>query len=413
LPDKPCQSPYIDSNVLMDHPKKVFEDFSDSGIQLSGFVLGELDNLKKNGKTEEVKFQARRATRYINANRDKITYIIDETDYNNLPSCFDKGIMDNKIISLLKVLYEKDNNTIAYSNDMLFRVKCDSLNIPCKQYGGETSNDIYKGYQKLSGDTNFINNFFTDIDNGINKYQFVVNEYLIFYNSDEKKENEYRFNGKKFVGLKLPDSKVIKGKNSLQRCALDLLNNKEIPIVCVNGKVGSGKTYLCVRMGLHQTVDKGDFNKLLAIREAIGEGKEVGYLKGTFEEKTEMFFKPIVHSLEGGERELQILLSRGVLESNIPFYLKGTTYDETVIVVDESEDLSPKQLKLVGTRLGDKSKIYLAGDYKQSSVDSSERNALVQMCNELKGTKEFGCIYLEEDVRSVASGIFSDLFEKK
>ena len=58
----------------MDNPKEVFEDFSDSGIQLSGFVLGELDNLKKNAKTEEVKFQARRATRYINANRDKIIY---------------------------------------------------------------------------------------------------------------------------------------------------------------------------------------------------------------------------------------------------------------------------------------------------------------------------------------------------
>jgi len=194
---------------------------------------------------------------------------------------------------------------------------------------------------------------------------------------------------------------------------LDLLNNKSIPIVAINGTVGSGKTYLCVRMGLHQTVDKGDFNKVLAIREAIGEGREVGFLKGTFEEKTEMFFKPIVHSLEGGERELESLIVRGVLESNIPYYIKGTTYDQTVIVVDESEDLSRKQIKLVGTRLGEESKIYFAGDYKQSSIDSSERNALVAMCNELKGTKEFGCVYLEQDVRSTASSIFSELFDKQ
>jgi len=416
LPNKPCldsdkSKPCLDTNILLPYSKEVFESLDN--IHLFGYVLGELDNLKKNGKTEEVKFQARRATRDIEKYKDKITYIIDETDYNNLPSYFDKDVMDNKIIALLKELHDKDDGFYSISNDLLFRAKCKSLNIPCEKFGNESYGQIYKGYQELSGDTKFINDFFLDIDNGINKYGFVINEYLIMYNSDAKKTDEYRFNGKKFIGLKLPDSKIIKGKNSLQRCALDLLNNKEIPICAINGKVGSGKTYLCVRMGLHQTVDKGDFNKLLAIREAIGEGKEVGYLKGTFEEKTSMFFKPIVHSLEGGERELEVLLSRGVLESNIPFYLKGTTYDETVIVVDESSDFSQKQLKLVGTRLGDKSKIYFAGDYKQSCIDSSENNALVQMCNELKGKKEFGCVYLEEDVRSVASSIFSDLFEKK
>jgi len=401
--------PYIDSNIFMRYSKQLFEEFDH--IWLSGFVAGELDHLKKEGKTEEVKYEARVATRYLDDNEDKITYIIDETNFD-LPSNFDKENMDNKIISIFNKMCKNDKDFVAYSNDILFRQKCKSLNIPYQKYGNEKSNSIYKGYQKLNGDTAFINKLFTDIDNGINEYKFVINEYLIMYNSDEKKTNEYRFNGNKFVGLKLPDSKVIKGKNSLQRCAIDLLNNKDIPIACVNGKVGSGKTFLCVRMGLYQTVDKGDFNKLLAIREALGEGKEVGFLKGTFEEKTEMFFKPIVQSLEGGEQELQVLMSRGILESNIPFYLKGTTYDETVIVVDESEDLSKKQLKLVGTRLGDKSKIYFAGDYKQSSVDNSERNALVAMCNELKGTNEFGCIYLEQDVRSTASSIFSELFEK-
>lgn len=413
MPTKPCigSKPCLDTNILLPYSREVFESLDN--INLFGFVLGELDNLKKNGKTEEVKFQARRATRDIEKYKDKITYIIDETDYE-LPSCYDKDVMDNKIIALVKKLYDKDNEYYALSNDLLFKAKCKSLNIPCEKFGDESSSgQMYKGFQKLSGDTDFVNNLFSDIDNGINKYEFVINEYLILYNSDAKKTSEYRFNGKKFVDLKLPDSKIIKGKNSLQRCALDLLNNKSIPIVAINGTVGSGKTYLCVRMGLHQTVDKGDFNKVLAIREAIGEGKEVGFLKGTFEEKTEMFFKPIVHSLEGGERELESLIVRGVLESNIPYYIKGTTYDETVIVCDESSDFSKRQLKLVGTRLGENSKIYFAGDYKQSCIDSTENNALVQMCNELKGTKEFGCVYLEEDVRSVASSIFSDLFENK
>lgn len=391
----------------MQYSKEVFELYDK--VYICGYVLRELEK-NKHSQNEEKKYFSRRACRYIEANNDKVVYFISENKYD-MPDCFDKDIIDNKIISNIRELHSKDNEIIGLSNDILFKFTCDSIDVPCEKFGSETSS-IYKGFKKLSGNTDFINNLFSDIENGINEYQFVINEYLILYNTDEKKTYEYRFNGKKFIGLKLPDSKIIKGKNSLQRCALDLLNDRSIEIVSVNGQVGSGKTFLCVRMGLHQVVDKGDFNKLLAIREAIGEGKEVGYLKGTFEEKTEMFFKPIIQSLEGGEQELQILISRGLLESTIPFYIKGTTYNETVFICDESSDLTKKQLKLIGTRLGEKSRIYFAGDYKQSCIDSSENNALVQMCNELKGTKEFGCIYLEEDVRSNASRIFSELFEK-
>lgn len=396
-----------DTNVLMSYSKELFEQFDE--IHISGYVLYELGKHEK-GDSEERKYLVRRAKRDIEANKDKVKYFVSENTYA-LPSCFDETLMDNKIISNYREMREKDNEIISLSNDILFRFTCESLEMPCEKFDN-TSTEIYKGYQKLSGNTEFINNLFNDIDKGINQYEFLVNEYLILHNIDTKKVNEYRYNGKKFVDLKLPDSKVIKGKNSLQRCSLDLLNNKDISIACINGTVGSGKTYLCVRMALHQVVDKGLFGKMLVIREPLGEGKEVGYLKGTFEEKTKMFFKPIVHSLKNGETELDSLTSQGVLESNIPYYIKGTTYDDTAIVCDESEDFSKKQLKLVGTRLGENSKIYLAGDYKQSSVDSSERNALVMMCNELKGTKEFGCVYLEDDVRSDASRIFSELFER-
>ena len=392
----------------MQSSNDIFKSFDK--VYICGYVLKELDKHKVS-ISEDKKFQARRAGRDIEANIHKIEYVINEGIYD-LPPSFEKENMDNKIISIFNQVYESDDDVIGLSNDLLFRQKCKMLKLPCEKFGDSFSNSIYKGYQRLSGNTDFVNNFFSDIDNEVNEYQFVINEYLIMHNTDTKQVSEHRFNGKRFVALKLPDSNVIKGKNGLQRCALDLLGNKSIPIVAINGTVGSGKTFLCVRMALHQVIDKGDFGKVLAVREAIGEGKEVGFLKGTFEEKTEMFFKPIVHSLEGGESELSSLVSQGVLESNIPFYLKGTTYDDTVIVCDESEDLSKKQLKLVGTRLGENSKIYLAGDYRQSSVDSSERNALVSMCNELKGTKEFGCVYLEKDVRSTASSIFSELFTK-
>ena len=103
--------------------------------------------------------------------KDKITYIIDETDYNNLPSYFDKDVMDNKIIALLKELHDKDDGFYSISNDLLFRAKCKSLNIPCEKFGNESYGQIYKGYQELSGDTKFINDFkFSRINTKSRKY---------------------------------------------------------------------------------------------------------------------------------------------------------------------------------------------------------------------------------------------------
>ena len=174
MPDKPY---YIDSNVVIEYSKEIFEKYSN--INLSGYVLGELDNLKKNGKTEEVKFQARRATRDINNNRDKITYIIDETDYNNLPTCFNKENMDNKIISLLKVLYDKDNNFVCLSNDMLFQEKCRVINIPCEKFEPtEFDGEKYTGYKILEMSEYELANWY-ESETKANLWNLNINEYQL------------------------------------------------------------------------------------------------------------------------------------------------------------------------------------------------------------------------------------------
>ena len=248
--------------------------------------------------------------------------------------------------------------------------------------------------------------------NNIDYSKWFINEYLIIEDIDTNKFTEMRFNGESFVSLKLPPSAYIKAKNSLQRCALDLMLNKDITISAILGGYGSGKTYIATQMALYNVLEKGNQAKILGIRECSGEGKDIGYLKGTFEDKTGRFFKPIEQQLKGGEYELTSLISRGVLETNIPFYLKGTTYNETIMVVDEAEDLTESQIRLIGTRLGENSKIYFSGDYNQSLLNKTLNNPLMKMCNQLKGSSLFGCIVLDEDVRSETSKIFANLFKE-
>jgi len=266
---------------------------------------------------------------------------------------------------------------------------------------------FYKGYRVLKGTSAEINQAMEDMNLG----DWNTNEYLLIQNSDDGSEREMRFDGRQFVALKLPPSKYIKAKNALQRCALDILMNPEITVAAILGGYGTGKTRLAMSMALYHVREKGNQAAILGVREPTGEGQDIGYLPGSAEDKTNYFFAPLTQQLDGGEFELEGLKQRGVIDTMIPRFMKGMTYNETIIVCDEAEDFSKSVLRLVGTRVGRNGRIFLAGDYKQSLTDRSLNNPLLMMCNAFKGDPRFGCIYMEEDVRSDTSKMFADLFQ--
>ena len=396
---------FYDTNALLELQEEILtEDFAVSSVSLE-----ELENIKTNKyKTEEVRYKARKLVHLLDENSDKYHVVVYTTEIEQL--IIDLGIEinnDNKICACTKY-FSHDNDIIFVTNDLCCRVIAKNLFNLAVSHAKSNDSDIYKGYKELRGNTVQINEKLYD-DNYINS--FAVNEYILIYNTDTNEESEMRFDGKQFVPLKLPSAKYIKAKNPLQRCALDMLNNPNITICAVLGGYGSGKSYLAMQMALYAVREKGWQSKVLGVREALGEGADVGYLAGSFEEKTYNFFLPLVQQLNGGEFELENLKRQGILESTIPFYLKGQTFPSTVILVDEAEDLSEKQIRLVGTRVGEDSKIIFDGDYKQAIGNNTKTNPLTRMCNELKGNDKFACIYLDEDVRSSTSKLFTNIFE--
>lgn len=267
-------------------------------------------------------------------------------------------------------------------------------------------NEIYKGYKEISGTSAEINEYMESF----NEADWNINEYLIIHNFETDKCDEMRWDGNKFVPLKLPPSKYIKGKNALQRCALDMLNNPNITICVLLGKPGSGKSYQVTKMAGYCVRDKGWQSKIVFVREPWGEGRSIGYLKGDFSEKNAVWELPIIQQFDGQEFEVERLKQQGVIEFNIPTFMKGTTYPSTILCVDEAEDLTEKQLRLIGTRIGEEGRIFFDGDINQSLLDHSENNPLMKMCNYFKGNPLFGCIWLEEDVRSETSKLFADMY---
>ena len=412
---------FLDTNSIL-------TDCTDiSNVAISSKTLDELENIKSSShKDNDIKYKARVAVRAIREQKPEIV-VVQKSDYDKIEELGLEITNDNLIIASAW-RYSQENPIVFVTNDILCGLiaeKYFGLNVenlketndnvykgfrvvqPTDEELKLKNGDVYKGYKTIRGNSDIINKYMESIDYN----DWSVNEYLIIENTDDNTSKEMRFDGEKFVNLKLPSSKFIKGKNSLQRCALDILMNPDITIASILGGYGSGKTFLSMQMALYNVVEKGNQAKILGVREVLGEGKEVGYLKGDFDSKTELFFLPLVQQLNGGEFELESLKQRGVIDTNIPFYMKGTTYNNTIIVVDEAEDLSEKQIRLIGTRLGENSKIYLAGDYKQSVVNTGTNNALIKMCNQFKGNKNFGCIYLGEDVRSETSKLFAEIFD--
>lgn len=272
--------------------------------------------------------------------------------------------------------------------------------------GGEYMDEFYKGYKLLKGTTEEINNYMENIDTD----EWYVNEYLIIYNTDDESEKEMRWDGQQFVGLKLPPSRFIKGKNALQRCALDMLNNRDITVCALLGLPGSGKSYLSIQSAIYCIKEKGFYQGVVTCREPVSSGRTSGYLPGTLDEKIGLYFKPIEEQLDGGEFELRQMQQRGEIESITPHYVKGRTFTSKYVIIEEAEDITQKQIRLLGTRIGEGSKIIFSGDHKQSEINTGIDNDLLRMCSFFKGNPKFASIFLEDDVRSETSKMFASMY---
>lgn len=398
---------FLDTNALLNLQEKAFEEH----FFISQKTLEEVESIKQNARKDgATKIKGRKVSHLLDDHDDGYTVV--PTDSSILSIIADKGLEETPDNIILAAAYKQNQETplLVVTDDVnakFISKKIFGLTTKGVRELNLLKDPIYKGYREIKGTTEEINKAMAEMDD------LVPNEYVIIENTDDGSEKEMRFDGEKFVGLKLPPSRYIKGKNALQRCALDLLMNPDIPIVAVLGSFGSGKSKLATAMALYAVREKGHQSKVLIVREPSGEGEQIGWLRGDYSDKTEHFFEPIVQQLDGGEFEYASLVQQGVLDTAIPFYLKGTTYNDTVMVCDEAEDFTEAVLRLVGTRVGQNSRIFFAGDYKQSLVNKSFGNPLVRMCNEFRGDPRFGCIYLSEDVRSETSKMFAYLFEEE
>jgi PhoH-like ATPase len=384
----------FDTNVLIDYPECI-EEFDK--IFLNIVVIQELDKLKND---KEIGYRARKALKLISKNINKI-----KVDLNELLVKYNEHNDD----IIIKSSY--NNDCLLYSNDLAVRLKAGFQGVPTSEYTNDC--EIYKGYKIFNGSSEEINNLFIELEQGINSLNLIQNEYVLFTNTDTDTKYELRFDKGKLVEIKLPPSKVIKGLNAQQRCALDLLNNKDIPIKVIAGTYGSGKTLLAVKMGMYHTLSKENYKSILFLRNPVpdSDSGEIGFLPGDKNEKIRDYCKPFFQYIENESQinSVESLLMQGKIQVDVVSFLKGVNIDDTFVICDEAEDLNSRLLKRIGTRIAKKACIVFTGDWEQCESRYKNDNGLLKLIEYCKGNDLVGIVVLDEDVRSSASKVFADL----
>lgn len=169
----------------------------------------------------------------------------------------------------------------------------------------------------------------------------------------------------------------IQPKNATQQFLLDSINNNTITTVI--GPAGTGKTFI-TGMKVAQLFLKGGYDNIVISRPNISTGQSLGYFPGTVEEKMEPWLRPIMNVLEDGfgKGRYNYMSEKGIIQIQPLETIRGMSYMNSLIIVDESQNLNMEEIKAVTTRVGENSKLILTGDPNQSDIRNG--NDLLKFC---------------------------------
>lgn len=439
----------LDTNVLIHDPNALL-NFEEHHVLLPMTVLEELDKLKS-GKAS-VSAECRAAIRMIDrilgdaapeqiragvpiwrvAQREylgSLSVLLDQPEGG--VQTLANSLNDNKIINLLVALQLSEPSTelVLVTKDINMRLKARACGVASEDYSNDQLvsdiKQLAKGYSDFEGsfwdrfnrvdtvqamgetrhylkradwaDAVYANQFIKDEMGFIGRVLSVDDEHIVL-----RDLNEDRLMSQEVWGLR--------PHNILQAMALDLLVDPDVHLVSLTGPAGSGKTILALATAIEQSIEDKRFSKIIATRSTPPLAEEHGFLPGTEEEKMDPWLGAISDNIEA--LHLHDESPKGSIEyvrerANIQFkalnYIRGRSFQRSLILIDECQNLTPHQMKAIITRAGEGSKVVCLGNLAQIDTPylTPTSSGLTYMCERFKGFAHGGHIQLEGVPRSV------------
>jgi phosphate starvation-inducible PhoH-like protein len=192
--------------------------------------------------------------------------------------------------------------------------------------------------------------------------------------------------------------KVLAPKSINQRRYLEAIERNDM--VFGVGPAGTGKTYLAVAMGVSALINK-QVARIILTRPAVEAGERLGFLPGTLQEKVDPYLRPLYDALYDmlDSDRVEKLLERNVIEVAPIAFMRGRTLNDSFIILDEAQNSTPEQMKMILTRQGFGSKMVVNGDITQIDLPNGRRSGLIDAIEVLKGVE--GISFVQFDERDV------------
>lgn len=439
----------LDTNVLIHDPNALL-NFEEHDVILPMTVLEELDSLKSGKQT--VAADCRQAIRNIDkllgdaSPKDiekgvpivrgekaeplgtlSILMTTGKIDNHSLP----EHLNDNKIINSLAELQAryKSRDIILVSKDINMRLKARGFGVEAQDYHNDQLLDdidlLPKGYHQFPG------SFWDRIEKVETVQREAVTEHILKRENELAKLhiNEFVLDEMGFLGRvvdldndtivlqdlhrqDLMDEEVwgLVPRDIYQAMALHLLLDPDVHLVNLTGSAGSGKTILALAACIEMTVASKLYKRIIATRSTQGLDEDIGFLPGTEAEKMEPWLGAIVDNLEAlHEDDENMTASVDYILSKVPLhfksmnYIRGRSFQHSLIIIDESQNLTPHQIKTIITRAGNGSKVICLGNLAQIDTPylSALSSGLTYMTERFKTFRHGGHIHLQGVPRSV------------
>ena len=456
----------LDTNVLLHDPTSLFR-FEEHDIFLPMVVLEELDAHKK-GMTEVAR-NGRQVSRTLDAlveaqqtadlatglrlnasgHKGATGHLFFQTvplDYK-LPSSLPQGKADNQILGVvqaLRALKQGQQEVILVSKDINMRVKARALGLPAEDYRNDKTLDdgdlLYTGSLALPAD------FWKKAkqveswqDRGRTYYSFtsplsgqmLINQYVYFDAPGESSLHArvVELRDKTVVIETLRDYTSAKhnvwgvnARNREQNFALNLLMDPDVDFVSLTGTAGTGKTLMALAAGLSQVLDDRRYTEIIMTRATVSVGEDIGFLPGTEEEKMGPWMGALDDNLEflakgdgGNPGEWGRSATNELIRSRIKIksmnFMRGRTFLNKYVIIDEAQNLTPKQMKTLITRAGPGTKIICMGNLAQIDTPylTEGSSGLTFAVDRFKGWPHSGHIQLARGERSRLADFASEV----
>jgi len=444
----------LDTNVLMHDPTSLFR-FEEHDIFLPMMTLEELDSHKKG--MSELARNARQASRSLDALvaacRDPIEQGIALSSLGNseatgrlflqteaiieaLPASLPAGKADNHILGVVRALSRArtDCDVVLVSKDINMRVKARALGLTAEDYTNdkvlEDTDVLYTGVLALPED--FWERHSKQMESwqqaGTTFYriagplvsELLINQFVFLESATPPFYAQVKeIRGKTAVLRVLRD--YLHAKNSVwgitarnreQSFALNLLMDAECDFVTLIGQAGTGKTLLGLAAGLAQTLESRRYSEIIVTRATVPLGEDIGFLPGTEEEKMAPWMGALEDNLEvlnrGGDaagdwgRAAATDLIRSRIRIKAMSFMRGRTFISKYLIIDEAQNLTPKQMKTLITRAGPGTKVVCVGNIAQIDTPylTEGSSGLTYVVDRFKGWPHAGHVTLLRGERS-------------